>query len=799
MYGGCAGSGKMLSLHTPILTPTGWKRNGDLIEGDSIFDERGQVCKVTKAFDPEIPRKAYRLTFDDGTQIECGEEHLWLTYNAKEMLALTTRTDEWRARRRNGRASRISGNKTEKFTKSLIERNKNNPPEIMPAPTGKVRTTKEIVESIRTAKGRANHAIPICKPVEMPEASLLIDPYVLGAWLGDGRANTGSFTCGEDEFVAELRKCGIELKRQPSMKYGWSSPGLITKLRELGLFDNKHIPEIYLRASLAQRVALLQGLMDSDGYCGESGTVEFCNTNKILADAVFNLVISLGEKVTIREGRAMLYGKDCGAKYRVCWTPKTNPFRLERKASRVKQKQRRTNQFRYLVLVEPIKPVMMRCIAVDSPSHLFLAGKALIPTHNSDALLMAAARHYKNRAHRAIIFRKTFPELKDLISRSEEIYPYFGARYISSRREWRFPSGARVEFGYMDKKKDVYKYKRAWNFIGFDELTHWPTDGEDSEKNPVNENYIYLIGSRLRAVEDSNLPLEVRSTTNPGGAGHHWVKHRFNIPDDGMDSEKFDYKGKYWRIFIRGKICPQLAGTSYETDMDTLSDDLRKMLKDGRWDVVAGAMFTEFDHRLHTCDPFILPEGCKIWVGGDDGYNAPACILWGVLIDERIYIVGELYRDGLIAERLAEEKIKKDLEIEFKTAGGGVIRNNEIIQGALDSAAFNEDGITVGSGRGQKMNQKGARFVPAQKGSGSRIAGCNLIHSLLKTKLKDGKPKLIIFKNCKNLLRVLPTIQKDETNLEDVNSEGDDHPYDALRYFLQFKPNSVVVGRVAGV
>lgn len=419
----------------------------------------------------------------------------------------------------------------------------------------------------------------------------------------------------------------------------------------------------------------------------------------------------------------------------------------------------------------------------------------------SDALLMAAARHYKNPKHRAIIFRKTFPELADLIRRSEEIYPAMGGRYTRSKG-WRFPSGASVEFGYLDKKKDVYKYKRAWNFMAFDELTHWAADGEDRDKNPVNANYLYLIGSRLRSVAGSELPLEVRATTNPGGPGHEWVRKRFNIPDDGTYSEYFDPTLKNWRIFIPGRIgdCPQLAGTSYETDLDALPEDLRKTLKDGRWDVVAGAAFNEFDHRIHTCEPFPLPEGTRLWRGADDGFNAPAWVGWMAELDGRVFVVQELYGTGMTAEVMGERVMKMDKEIVIQTGDGETGYNREILSGAIDPSAFNEAGLdSTGTGRAQKMNEQGCRWKPAQKGPGSRMAGTSLVHSLLQRRMKDGKPALIFFKTCRNLIRTLPTLPKDENNPDDVDTNGDDHCFDGLKYGLQWRPKSLVFTRPGGV
>jgi len=420
----------------------------------------------------------------------------------------------------------------------------------------------------------------------------------------------------------------------------------------------------------------------------------------------------------------------------------------------------------------------------------------------SDGLLGAAMMEYKNRAHRAIIFRKTFPELKDLIRRSYDIYPALGGRYKSSAKEWIFPSGAIIEFGHMEKEADMYKYKRAWNFIGFDELTHWPASGVD-EKTGASycKPYLFLLG-RLRAVAGSGLKLRIRCTCNPGGLGHEWVRSRFQVPGAGTYSEVFDRDIRQWRLFIPSRVSdnPFYAGTSYEMDLNALPEETRKMLKDGRWDIVAGAMFSEFDHRIHTCDPFPIPEGWRLWRGGDDGFNATACILWATEHDKRTFIIGELYRAKMTPEAMAEEVKKRDKMIPVIDEHRHVDFNTATLSGALDSSAFNEDGVanSLGTGRGQIMNALGCKWTPAQKGPGSRVAGANLIHSKLKP-LADGKPGLVIFKNCKNLIRTLPTLPRDETNIEDVDTETEDHAYDALRYLLQFKPNVISQKKLSGL
>ena len=438
---------------------------------------------------------------------------------------------------------------------------------------------------------------------------------------------------------------------------------------------------------------------------------------------------------------------------------------------------------------------------LSCPEHEVLLGGAA-GGGKSDGLLMSGVRWHENRYHRAILFRKTFPELKDLIRRSYEIFPAFGARYKQSSHEWIFPSGAIFEFGSMERQADVYKYKRAWNWAGFDELTHWPANGIGKDGFPINEEYQLIVGSRLRTPAHSGLPIEARASSNPGGAGHAWVRQRFRIPDNGYRSNYFDPITKRWRCFIpaRVKDNPYLAGTSYEQDLDALPDDLRKMLKDGRWDVMAGAMFSEFNWHHHTCDPFPIGATWRLYRGGDDGFNAPACVLWAADHDQRTYIVGELYRSGMNAETMAEETMRRDRMVSMSNAADEQpFLNPNSLAGTMDCSSFNESGIgSRGTGRAQIMNRMGCNWQPSQKGAGSRVAGWGLVHSALQKKLPDGKPALIIFRSCTNLIRTLPVMPKDKHNPDDVDTTCDDHAGDALRNVLQHRPNLVSVGKVKG-
>ncbi len=264
------------------------------------------------------------------------------------------------------------------YQQALGQRDKRTGPRVV--------TTKEIRDSLQVG-GYVNHSIGVCGVLDQPEQELPVDPYVLGCWLGDGHSASGQFYCADSEIVANIENAGFEVRAQAWSRYAWGIIGLRKGLRHLGVLSNKHVPEAYLRAAPKQRLALLQGLMDTDGNNGRNGQVQFTNTNRRLTEAVVELAVSLGHKAVLREGRAKLNGRDCGPKYVVTWTPPDPVFRLSRKLARQRLTGHRGVQsVRYVVDVRPVPSRPVRCITVDAPDHLYLASRACIPTHNSVSL-----------------------------------------------------------------------------------------------------------------------------------------------------------------------------------------------------------------------------------------------------------------------------------------------------------------------------------------------------------------------------------------------------------------------------
>ncbi len=353
--------GKALAVDTPIPTPDGWRAMGELRAGEEVFDERGRPTVVVAATPVLLGQPCREVVFSDHTSIVADLGHRWYTVS--------------KADRSHGRLR-----------------------------SGSIRTTEEIGGSLR-AREEYSHHVPLAGPLACPARDLPVDPYVLGVWLGDGTSTKAEITCGtgDEQILEEIETAGYQVWRASApraFRIGGLCPNRIGRLRDtrtgryapdgslsstlraLGLLRNKHVPAVYLRASADQRLALLQGLMDSDGYVDVFGRCEFVSIREGLADAVVELSASLGLRPVKRKKRATLAGVDCGPAYQVKFTPRMPVFRLWRKLARLKSDDR-AHAFRAITAVREVPSVPVRCIQVASASGLFLASRSFIPTHNS--------------------------------------------------------------------------------------------------------------------------------------------------------------------------------------------------------------------------------------------------------------------------------------------------------------------------------------------------------------------------------------------------------------------------------
>jgi replicative DNA helicase len=380
---GESGGGKLMDVDEMIPTPRGFVRNGDLQEGDPIFGEDGQVYQIIKAHQV-VEEDALEVCFDDGTSVLVHAGHLWHTWTFADRQKKFKRSEEFRRKRREKRGSKTT----------LLR-------EYVPqAVTGSVKTTEEIRRTLSVNNcERANHSIRLTRPIRCAfDPDLPLDPYVLGAWLGDGTSASGDMTIGDQdakELGDILNDKGFPLrKKKDRYAYTFSHGGKSQKcrdesvqatLRKMRVLSSKHIPEPYFWAAEFQRLELLRGLMDTDGCCNKDGQSEFSNMNRDLAVGVYRLAASLGVKPFWSEGIARTNGKECGTKYTVKWTAKLECFHLRRKGERLPMRLRETQNWRYIIDVRPSGRVKMRCLTTSNPSGLYLFGVNMNVTHNTAA------------------------------------------------------------------------------------------------------------------------------------------------------------------------------------------------------------------------------------------------------------------------------------------------------------------------------------------------------------------------------------------------------------------------------
>lgn len=393
--------------------------------GDYLFDEKGKPCCVLHCSSVEF-RECYRVLFSDGSEITADASHLWATLDRAARSAIKRRCEslpeDWAswcsvgrpvAAQSFGRTHSFGGGRPHAviaggFCSGHYQQQKKGLPltELYrPRPAVSLLTTTEIKKSVRVdgKKIESNHSIPTTKPLDLPTAELPIDPYILGVWLGDGDTDNPNFTTADVEIESAIRsyaaneglvvnELGLRGKAKRfsvCSKVNCRRPGsnpFRNKLREMGLLGNKHIPSIYLRSSSLQRMALLQGMMDTDGHtCRRSGHCEFATTSEKIASGFEELAVSLGIVVRVKRGTAKFYGREIGPKWRIFFTAPLQPFRLSRKAeaANISGGRKLYRGLRYIISVEFVGVRPVKCVQVDTPNSLYLAGRSMIPTHNS--------------------------------------------------------------------------------------------------------------------------------------------------------------------------------------------------------------------------------------------------------------------------------------------------------------------------------------------------------------------------------------------------------------------------------
>jgi len=354
------GLGKAQPLTSRILTPDGWKLMKDIEVGDEIINSEGNTSNITGIF-PQGKKSVYRVEFTDGSFVECCNEHLWLV---------------------------------------------NTPTRIFRGSAGKIKSLAEIMSDLRHKNGNLKNFIPMVKPVNFKDQLCSINPYVLGLLLGDGSFvyNTVRFTTNSNELKLAIEKtlpAGIFMKKNG--EYDWTITGgrtgkinsFTSKLHKLGLIGcdsrSKFIPHNYLYNTIEIRVAILQGILDTDGSVSKDNTIEYTSVSKRLIEDVKFIVQSLGgtARIRVRKTSWSYKGeKKQGSAYRmiICLPNGIFPFRLKRKAEKYHSREK-YQPTRAIKKISFVGEKECQCIMTDAPDHLYVTNNFIV-THNTVQVLV---------------------------------------------------------------------------------------------------------------------------------------------------------------------------------------------------------------------------------------------------------------------------------------------------------------------------------------------------------------------------------------------------------------------------
>ena len=380
-----------------------------------------------------------------------------------------------------------------------------------------------------------------------------------------------------------------------------------------------------------------------------------------------------------------------------------------------------------------------------------------------DAMLYAL----KYPKSKQLILRRTFAELdKSIIRTVMNLYPQKVFKFNSSAHTGTFINGSLIDFGYIATDNDLNRYQSSeYDMIRFDELTHF-----------TEYQYTYML-SRLRGA--APFPRQMKSSTNPGSVGHQWVKKRFVDPSP--PNKVFIGEGNLSKVFIPALLSdnPFLTKNdpTYRDRLLALSERDKKALLYGDWNIFEGQYFDEFDEKVHVCEPFEIPKDWRRYRALDYGLDMLACVYVAVNSLGQAFVYKEVGNSNLpissaagrVLEMTERDKEGHPTEEFYLTLAPPDLWNRSQETGRSKATIFGEAGLYL------------------TKSNNDREAGWLAIKELLKLD-SNGEPRLKIFNTCRELIKCLPALIRDEKKPTDCAIEPHEitHHPDALRYFAVF-------------
>lgn len=427
---------------------------------------------------------------------------------------------------------------------------------------------------------------------------------------------------------------------------------------------------------------------------------------------------------------------------------------------------------------------------LSCPAHEVLYGGAR-GGGKSWATLLDWLRHEQQYGAKAkgILFRRTMPELEDMLSKAGEMFPSMGGTFKAQSKTWEFPSGARLKFRYLERDSDADRYQgHEYNWMAFEEAGNWPSP------KPLDK-----LKACLRSADGVRHRLVL--TANPGGVGHNWLKARFIDP---VPPGVFQHLPGGWaRVYIPAKVTDNPAllrsdpGYVERIKEAAGSPEMLKAWLDGSWDIVAGGMLDDvYRAEVHELDHFDIPQGWRIDRAFDWGSSKPFSVgFWAesdgteaTLADGTrkawprgtLFRIGEIYgwngRPNEGSRKLAVEVAREILAYQKDLPWGSRVR-----PGPADNSIFDaENGVCIAD----DMAKLGVRWERSDKSPGSRKTGWEALRRMLKACLATPmeEPGLFVFKGCRQFIRTIPTLPRDEKKQDDVDTDAEDHIADEVRY-----------------
>ena len=414
---------------------------------------------------------------------------------------------------------------------------------------------------------------------------------------------------------------------------------------------------------------------------------------------------------------------------------------------------------------------------------------------------------------KGILFRETYPQLQDVISKANKwfklIFP--DAVYNKAERMWTFRGGEQLLFRHMASEDDYWNYHgHAYPWIGWEELCNWKDDKCFTVMMSCNRSPI------------PGIPTRIRSTTNPSGPGHNWVKSRYRLPGSRgkviRDARGKDGSLEPPRVAIHGNIFENRillhADPGYIARIKAAArnpSELAAWLY-GSWTITAGGMFDDiWDERIHIVPdlpPSVIPRGWRIDRSFDWGSSKPFSVGWWAESNGEPFsynghtyggVRGDLYR---IAEWYGWNGTRNEgVKMEMKDIARGILDREDdmgikgrVQVGVADSAIFDEEnGVCIA----RDSANAGVRWEPCDKGPGSRVQGWEMMRSMLKGALppKGGGPRenpgLFVMGRCQQFVETVPSLPRDDKKLDDVETKAEDHIGDETRYRIRRKSRAV--------